>query len=200
MAVKKCDEVAATTTTEEAANGGNGGAEVIGSYAEGIVTAPTGLYKHLYAVDEGCPIGDDFFDSEWEREIVEKELEKDSLVAWYRNRRGGNNAISVPYSESGEMKSMHPDLVFVHEVDGKYVVDLVDPHGPHLSDTSPKWVGLAAYAAKHSDSYRSLKAVIKEGDKLRVLELKGKGIEDAIKKATLESEIRKLFKSKGVDY
>lgn len=161
------------------------------------------LGKHLYATKDGCPyeVGKGkFFDSSWELEAVQKELEKETLAAWYRNPRGGKNSICVPYNEGGVEKPMHPDLIFIHKVGDKYVVDIVDPHGPQYADTSPKWTGLAAYAAKHSDSCRSIKAVIKEGDKLRALELKGKGIKDAIEKATNETEMRKLFKSKGADY
>jgi len=158
------------------------------------------LEKHLYATKEGVPYSTGkgkFFDSSWEEKVVKAELNNKSLKGWYRNGRGGPSSIVVPYQEEGDWHSAHPDLFFVHEEDGKLVVDLYDPHDHSRSDTSPKWVGLAKYAKQHSDSYRKVTAVIEINENLLCLDLKTEGIIELLADATNKTAIENLFKDKG---
>lgn len=158
------------------------------------------LPKHIYSTSEGVPYSTGkgkFFDSKWEEKVAQNEIKKKSLKGWYRNGRGGEKSISVPYFMEGHYHQSQPDLIFVHEVDGKLVVDIYDPHNHALADTSYKWVGLANYAKKHSEAYRHVKAVIEIGDVMYCLDLKSEGIIEKIAEAKNKTAIENLFKSDG---
>jgi len=137
----------------------------------------------------------------WELDVIKAELEKPSLVAWYRNPTGGLAALAVPYRQSGVARTIYPDFVFFHEIDGEIVVDIIDPHRPDASDTGPKWTGLAAYASAHGASFRRVMAVIQDADKqLLSLDLKNPVVAAAVSQATNETDVRKLFADLGGTY
>jgi type III restriction enzyme len=137
----------------------------------------------------------------WEEDVLNRELENDTLVAWYRNPTGGTAALAIPYEQSGRARTMYPDFLFVHEVDGDVVVDLVDPHRPDSADTGPKWTGLAHYAAKHGSEFRRVVAVIKDGDgRLVSLDLKNPDVAIDLAKASNETDIRNVFAKFGGAY
>lgn len=158
------------------------------------------LPKHIFSTKEGVPYSTGkgkFFNSTWEEKVVKKELEKETLKGWYRNGRGGEKSIVVPYSMENNYHSCHPDLIFVHEVNGELVVDIYDPHDHSKSDTSYKWVGLAQYAKNHTEAFRDVKAVIQMNDKLWCLDLKSEGVQEKLAKALNPTAIENLFKSDG---
>jgi type III restriction enzyme len=138
----------------------------------------------------------------WEADVLAAELAKtDSVVAWYRNPSGGPRALGVPYEQSGTARTMYPDFLFFHEVDGEIVVDLIDPHRPNEGDTGPKWTGLAKYAADHAPAFRRVAAVIKnEDDVLVSLDLKNPDVATRLGEATNETDIRKVFTDFGGGY
>ena len=65
------------------------------------------------------------------------------------------------------------------------MADLVDPHGTHFSDALPKLQGLAKYAGAHPDVYRRIETVAGVGDRLRVLDLTGAAVRQAIAEGTV---------------
>ena len=137
----------------------------------------------------------------WELDVIKAELEKPSLVAWYRNPTGGLAALAVPYNESGVSRTLYPDFIFFHEVEGELVIDIVDPHRPDAADTGPKWTGLADYAMTHAGEVRRVMAVIQsEEGKLLSLDLKIPDVASAIAKATNETDIRRVFQTFGGYY
>lgn len=161
--------------------------------------ADTKYAKHIYKpTSTEYPVADL---NDWEKSVLQAELAKDTLVCWYRNPTGGRDALGVPYTMSGEAKTMYPDFLFFHKVDGDIVVDLVDPHRPDLADTGPKWVGLAEYAAKHGSQYRSIRAVIvDENNQLVALDLTNANVIDPLGKASNDKDIRKVFTDLGGNY
>lgn len=137
----------------------------------------------------------------WELDVIKSELEKPTLIGWYRNPTGGLAALAVPYTQSGTARTMYPDFLFFHEIDGEIVVDLIDPHRPDASDTGPKWTGLAAFASAHGSSFRRILAVIESTEKrLLSLDLKNPAVAEAVAKATNETDIRKVFDDFGGAY
>ena len=132
--------------------------------------------------------------------VLAAEQKKETFVGWYRNPTGGPNSIAVPYQEGTKARTLYPDFVFVHEVDGEIFLDIVDPHRPDESDTSPKWQGLAAYAAEHSEAVRRVDAVIKEGNNLRFIDLKNPATVKQLRGAAGEDTIRSVFKDHGGQY
>ena len=166
------------------------------------ITAPdrgTRLKRHLYLN------GRNSFPAAytgWEAEVLQLELAPGgSLVAWYRNPTGGTGALAVPYELSGTARTLYPDFLFFHEVDGDIVMDVVDPHRPDQADTGPKWTGLARYAVTHGHHFRRVLAVIKNKDDVLVsLDLKNPEVAKRVEKATNETDIRKLFEDFGGPY
>ncbi len=136
----------------------------------------------------------------WEAEVLTAELGKDTLVAWYRNPTGGPAAVAVPYKDGATARTLYPDFLFIHEIAGAHVIDVVDPHLPSAADAAPKWRGLAAYAATHAASFRKVLAVIKEGDDLRALDLRNPHVSERLGQANGESDIRRLFEDLGGAY
>ncbi len=137
----------------------------------------------------------------WEAHVLEAELKKLTLVGWYRNPTGGTAALAVPYKMSGDNKTMYPDFLFFHDVDGEIVVDLVDPHRPNESDTGPKWTGLAEYAKHHSWRYRRMVGVIEQTDgTVLSLDLTNGDVGTALGKASNQTDIRAIFDKFGGKY
>jgi len=104
----------------------------------------------------------------WEDAALTLELNPSrNVVGWYRNPDSGKAALSVPYYKGSgtkrQLKLMHPDFIFVRDVEGALVIDIIDPHLDH-GDSRDKWQGLARYAADHSDLIRRAIAVIRIGE------------------------------------
>ena len=162
-----------------------------------VVTAAPRHKLHVFAN------GNDEFPATftgWEADVLAAELAKKTLVAWYRNPTGGAAALAVPYEQSGVARTMYPDFLFFHKIEGELVVDLVDPHRPDSADTGPKWTGLSKYAANHGCSFRRVVAVIKDGDKLLGLDLKNSDVAEKMAEATNETDVRSAFDLYGGSY
>lgn len=128
-------------------------------------------YKHHLLCDEKGNFPASL--NTWEVRVVKIEMDRPGFCAWYRNpSRAGFDSLSVAYTQNGETKVFRPDFIFFsRKADGTIVADIVDPHGPHLSDSLPKLIGLANYAQKHSSVFRRIEAVALVESKLRVLDL-----------------------------
>jgi len=155
--------------------------------------------KHLFANGDGlypCRF------SGWEDDVVETELAKgESLIAWYRNPTSGTAALAVPYVQSGQPRTLYPDFLFFHEVDGRIVADVIDPHRPDSADTSPKWLGLAEYAQRFSSHFRRVLAVAKDGDdRLVSLDLKNPDVVTRLSQAHTETDVQNIFSDLGGPY
>lgn len=121
--------------------------------------------------------------NDWERTVVETESAKLGFSFWYRNpQQPGQSSLGIAYKKAEQYGIVRPDFLFFAEQDGTLVVDLVDPHGLHLSDALAKLQGLALYAANHADTYRRIESIaqVKGSDKLRVLNLKRREVQDAV--------------------
>lgn len=129
----------------------------------------------------------------WESSILEAESKRKDFRFWYRNpQQPGQSSLGIAYLENNEYKIVRPDFIFFADVDGKIVVDLVDPHGTHLVDALPKLQGLAIYAEKNGDAYRRIESVAEIGSKLRILDLKNLEVRRAINEAV---SAKALFES-----
>ncbi|ACL41995.1 type III restriction protein res subunit (plasmid) [Pseudarthrobacter chlorophenolicus A6] len=139
----------------------------------------------------------------WEREVIEKELAQSSLIGWYRNPAGAGG-LSVSYTEGGVDKSLYPDFLFFHRVDGDIVVDIVDPHNHSLGDTPGKWAALSRFARQHPGAFRRVTAVIRnKAGALKSLELTGRAntvLENKIAAASGGEGIAALFEEYGGSY
>lgn len=121
--------------------------------------------------------------NEWEMSVLDKEMERDGFLAWYRNpSRPSDDALAVAYQDGrGAWRRMCPDFLFFHEVGGEVKVSIVDPHGHHLGDALPKLRGLAAFAAEHGDAFHRIEAISRvSDDALRVLDLTDESVRTAV--------------------
>lgn len=110
--------------------------------------------------------------------------------------RSAKESLAVAYKdELGDWKALRPDFMFfgTHH-DGTVAVDLVDPHGHHLSDALPKLRGLADFAERFADGFRRIESVAETGGTLRVLDITKHKVRQAIRdaqsaKALYESDL-----------
>ena len=149
---------------------------------------------HLLAADDGMvPITL----NEWERKVLDSEATQPGFLGWYRNPdRAVKESLAVAYTDEMEdWKALRPDFLFFgSHHDGTVAVDLVDPHGHHLSDALPKLRGLADFAESYGDSFRRIESVAETGGVMRVLDLTRPQVREAIRaaqdaKALYESDV-----------
>ncbi len=127
---------------------------------------------HLYADKTGMfPV--DLND--WERRVVEAELDRDGFVAWYRNPGSATPAsLRIAYqNDGGEWASLQPDFIIVsRRGDGTLAASIVDPHGDYLADARAKLQALAVFAEQFTHRFVRIESVAEvEDGSLRVLDL-----------------------------
>jgi len=146
--------------------------------------------SHLMCVEKTQLFPEDLKTS-WEKHVVATELGRNGFVAWYRNpARASQESLGVSYHENEKYSIVRPDFIFFAKGnDGDVVVDIVDPHGHHLSDALPKLKGLAQYADTHAEHYRRIEAVAEVDGVYKVLDLTEKGIRDKILNAESAKEV-----------
>lgn len=133
----------------------------------------------------------------WEREVLDSEAKQPGFQGWYRNPdRVAKDSLAVAYKdEVGDWKALRPDFIFFGtQHDGGVAVDIVDPHGHHLSDALPKLRGLADFAQRFAGEFRRIESVAEAGGVLRVLDITKTHVREAIRdaqsaKALYESEL-----------
>lgn len=119
----------------------------------------------------------------WERDVVRAELARTNVRGWYRNpSRAAFDALGIAYrdDDTANWRSMHPDFVFFHEVGGKIVASIVDPHGHHLPDALMKLKALATFAGKFGDEFHRIEALAEVDGRMKVLDMKREPVREAV--------------------
>lgn len=120
----------------------------------------------------------------WEYQVVMAELDRQDCVGWYRNpARAAVDALGITYRDMfGNWRSMHPDFIFFHDVDGEIKASIVDPHGHHLDDARVKLIGLAEFAREYGDVFHRIESIANgsSGPALKSIDLKNPGVQRAI--------------------
>jgi hypothetical protein len=163
--------------------------------ATGTECAPT-FSKHLYSTPKG-----DYSMGKptcWERHVLEAEIGREDLIAWYRNPPGGDRAIRVPYFIGETEKAQYPDFVLIYNTADGVKTRIVVPLNYNLSNIIPKWQGLALYSRKHETNVHRVDAVIEtpEGELLS-LDLLNSTVQKAILKVEGADGIMNMFKKYG---
>jgi hypothetical protein len=120
----------------------------------------------------------------WERSVVFAELRRPNVRAWYRNpSRAAVDSLGIAYrdDDTANWRSMHPDFVFFHEVGGKIVASIVDPHGHHLDDAAMKMRALAAFAAKYGDAFHRIESLTEIDGHMMVIDLQDSESRDMLR-------------------
>ncbi len=138
------------------------------------------LEKHVWAFEKAGKWLYPGSDNAWEEAALHLEMDPGRKVAgWYRNPNSGKSALSIPYYKNGTLALLHPDFVFVRDIRGELVVDIVDPHLDH-GDSREKWKGMAWYAAEHPDVIRRAIAVVRIGETDWGLDVAKREVRDAL--------------------
>jgi type III restriction enzyme len=114
--------------------------------------------RHVYVESNGlfrAELGN------WEAGVLVEELAKSEVVGWLRNLDRKPWSLEIPYESGGDVRPMFPDLVVVRKVGGDYVIDILEPHDPSLSDNFEKAVGLARFAEKHGALFGRIQLIRK---------------------------------------
>lgn len=140
--------------------------------------------------------------NQWERDIVLAELKRPNVRGWYRNpSRAAVDSLGIAYRDDGtaNWRSMHPDFVFFHEVGGKIVASILDPHGHHLDDALMKLKALAKFAGAHGNAFHRVEALAEVDGRMKVLDMKLDAVRETVlfgKKSAVE-----LYRSTiAIDY
>ncbi|MCY3818866.1 MAG: DEAD/DEAH box helicase family protein [Gammaproteobacteria bacterium] len=121
--------------------------------------------------------------NEWEIRVLDREMDRDGFVAWYRNpSRPSGDALAIAYKTAqGHWRRMCPDFIFFHAVGHHIKASIVDPHGHHLADALPKLRGLADFAEGHGTSFHRIESVARMANGiLRVLDLTEPNVREAV--------------------
>ena len=119
----------------------------------------------------------------WEREVVLAELARPNVRGWYRNpSRAAVDSLGIAYrdDDTGNWRSMHPDFVFFHEVGGKIVASIVDPHGHHLDDALMKLKALARFAGTYGEAFHRIEALAEVDGRMKVIDMKIDAVREAV--------------------
>jgi type III restriction enzyme len=115
--------------------------------------------KHLYLGKDGkfrADLGN------WEREVLEIELQDEHVVGWLRNLDRKSWSLEIPYRDAGSFKSMFPDMLIVRKDEQGFQLDILEPHDPSRNDNLAKAVGLAEFAEKHWDLFQRIQLIRKK--------------------------------------
>lgn len=160
--------------------------------------------KHLLSMADGkYPLELKMAKNRWERATIKQELALGTMAGWYRNpSSAGKNSLRIAHKSGDAWKSIQPDFVFVHLVDGELRPSLVDPHGAHLGDAAPKLKALAEYADEFGSQFDRIIAVgIEKEDVLLGLNLKDPKIRRAVYESSADSDsIKRLYLEYGTNY
>lgn len=124
---------------------------------------------HLLSDEEGMfPIGKLNPD---EIEVLDTEMARENLLAWYRNPTGGRDSMSLAYQDKhGGWRTLRPDFLFFIDSPEGVQASIVDPHGAWLPDALAKLRGMARFAEAYGDHFHRLESISRVDGKLKVLD------------------------------
>lgn len=125
---------------------------------------------HLLSDEDGMfPIGKLRPD---EVQVLDTEIQRGDLLAWYRNPVGGRDSMSIAYQdEHGSWRTLRPDFLFFVDGSDGARVNIVDPHGSWLPDALPKLRGMVRFAEVYGESFHRIESISRIDGELRVLDL-----------------------------
>lgn len=119
-------------------------------------------YNHFF-VNEEVGYAKIKLDS-WEKAVIDEELQHlPGFVCWIRNPSKGWG-LCLQRLENGIVKGFYPDFLIIRNVEGiGYVIDILEPHRPDLTDNLSKAKALANYAQKQPSAPIGRLQLIREG-------------------------------------
>lgn len=154
----------------------------------------TNIKGHIYSDDNENLHIDLVSKSSWEKPSIEHATKGDKK--WLRIKPHAEYSPSIPYKMHDGWRLMFPDFCVFDEVDGKTVIDIVDPHNAGLPESVAKAKALKKYA-QENDKVRNASIIHKTNDgKLRELELVS--LDDKVlEKVKTPDDLIALYKKSG---
>jgi hypothetical protein len=162
--------------------------------------------RHILADRQGrYPIGKL---KAWEVAVLDTELGRESIVAWYRNPSSPTkDSLQIPWHDGERWRSMQPDFAFfAQNGDGDISPVIVDPHGHHLNDALDKLRGLADFAEEFGERFMRIETVSKNDKGDLGAALKGKLImldllDQSARDSARQSESAAIaYREAGIEY
>ena len=118
-------------------------------------------YNHFF-VNEEAGYAKIKLDS-WEKSVIDEEFKRSDFVCWIRNPSKGWG-LCLRRLENGIAKEFYPDFLVIRNVEKiGYVIDILEPHRPDLTDNLSKAKALADYAQKQPSAPIGRLQLIREG-------------------------------------
>lgn len=162
--------------------------EDVDVYIKHVVTDKEGL-AHIHLRD-------------LEKNVVNKELKKESNVAWYRNVPSRtNSSLAIPIkNEDGEYKNFYPDFIFFEKNrDNEIVPNIIDPHGNWIGKSVPRLKAYIEYLKKYGNVFGKVILIGEKDKDYYSLNLKNPNVVKAIENFN-ETEAESLFVKFGQKY
>jgi type III restriction enzyme len=137
----------------------------------------------------------------WERAVIAQEAE--DSAGWYRNpSTAGKNSLRIAYEDGDIWKSVQPDLIFVNRINVELRPSIVDPHGAHLGDASPKLKALAQYADEHGDLFDRIIAIgVEKAGALYGINMLDSKVRKSVYESAADTEsLKAVFAKHGTKY
>lgn len=107
-----------------------------------------------------------------EVQVLDTEMQRGELLAWYRNPTGGRDSMSIAYQDAhGIWRTLRPDFLFFENGSCGVETNIVDPHGSWLPDALAKLRGLARFAEVYGDSFHRIESLSRIDGDMRVLDM-----------------------------
>jgi type III restriction enzyme len=107
-----------------------------------------------------------------EVQVLDTEIQRGDLLAWYRNPVGGRDSISIAYQDpNGSWRTLRPDFLFFIDGSDGVKANIVDPHGSWLPDALSKLRGMARFAELYGENFHRIESISRIDGELRVLDL-----------------------------
>ena len=101
----------------------------------------------------------------WEKAVIDEESKRSDFICWIRNPSTPKGwGLCLKRLENGIVKGFYPDFLVIRNVDGiGYVIDILEPHRPDLTDNLSKAKALADYVQKQPSAPIGRIQLIREG-------------------------------------
>jgi type III restriction enzyme len=146
--------------------------------------------KHLYLSQDGKYLS---ALNNWEKLVIEAEIAKQEVVAWFRNEDRKQWSFCLPYEHKGSDQAMFPDFLIIRKQGGNFIIDILEPHSEGLADNAAKAVGLAKFASKHGDQFGRIELIRVDGSHIKRLDVNNNHNRQKVLKVNNNQHLDQLF-------
>ena len=129
--------------------------------------------------------------NKWEMHVYQREAGRKDFAGWYRNpSRAVESSLGISFDMGDARKITRPDFIFFSkDAEGKFIADIVDPHGQHFSDFLARAKGMAEYAKKHGKHFSRIEIVLEVKGEFKAIKLQNENVREIVLKATDPTEL-----------